>query len=143
MRRAAALTVLALFAAGAPPRAAADDAAPPGGPAPAAPGDAPADPPKDPAREQRFADRGAEDALKRLRSPGIVDVWEALEHLSRLKSAKVTAEVIEVILGRKEFHAAEYAGWALAQCDPDGAMERMQAAATASKAPSQIGRAHV
>lgn len=111
MQRAALRTFLALALLLAPASAGDDP-----------PGDAPADPPRDPVREQALADRAAEMALERIWQPSIVDVMEGLDRISRLRTTKVTAKVVEAAIERPEIHAAEFAGWALSNCDPEGAL---------------------
>jgi HEAT repeat protein len=101
---------LALPLGGAP--ALGEDAPKPGA------GQAPA-PAPDPAME----DREAEFALRRIRQAPVSDVMEGLESLSHRKSGKVTKDVVDIMLGRAEFHVAEYGGAALAACDPEGALK--------------------
>lgn len=105
------------------PAAVAQD--PPAGPAapPVAP---PATPPADPAREQALQDVAAEDALRRIWQPSIVDVMAGLELLARVRSTKATTRVLDVAVERTELHAAEFAGAALAACDPEGALDDVE-----------------
>ncbi len=99
----------------------ADDDAPD---APDAPQKAPA---VDPVKAQLFADKEAEDALGLVQQAGIVEVQEGLERLSRVSSSKVTEDIVKFALARSELHVAEFAGYALAKADPEGALDLLAA----------------
>lgn len=108
-----------------------------------APGDGRADDdapvaPADPEKEQRFADKEAEDALAVIRRAGITDVMEGLDRLAGVSSAKVTGDIVTMALARREMHVAEFAGYALAQADPDGTLDLLAQRLTKSLEPEEL-----
>ena len=83
------------------------------------------DPAPDPAQEakkQLFADQRAGEALELIRQDKVADVMSGLEILAKTPSKTVTREVLDTVLLRIEQHVAEFAGYALAQNDPEGAI---------------------
>ena len=75
-----------------------------------------------------MADLKAVDALELVRSGRLADVMSGLETLASLKSSRVTADVVAATLEFGERHVAQYAGFALAECDREGAAGAVTAA---------------
>ncbi len=94
--------------------------------------------PEELAHDQEMADRAAEDALKLIRNADIADVVAGLSHLAEIPSKVATAGTIEVVLGRIERHVAQHAGYALAQIDPEGALDILEQRLGDKNAPSGV-----
>lgn len=86
-------------------------------------------------KQQRFADKAADDALTLIVREYVVEAMEGLDQLSRVKSALATERTVDAVLARTELHVAEFAGWALSRADPDGALAEIEKRLTASKSP--------
>jgi len=94
----------------------------PGGQPPAA---VPPAAPPDPVKEQMFQDKAADDAFALMQKGDVTDVMEGLDKISKLHTGKVTSQVMDFVLGRKEKHVAEFAGFALSVADPAGTLKEM------------------
>jgi hypothetical protein len=110
---------------------------PPSGQPPAAP---PQAPPPDPVKEQQFQDKAVDDAFALMQKGDITSVMEGLDRISKAHSGKATSQVVDFVLGRKEKHVAEFAGFALSVADPEGTLKEMTARLADPKAlrPDQL-----